>query len=81
MARTAVSKLPAGGGLVSKGLVAFAGTFALGRALEYWFRHGRPLGKAAEAEHYSDALQRGRSTVERIVKNAVALARPAAGSA
>ncbi|MDE0110280.1 MAG: hypothetical protein OXN96_20945 [Bryobacterales bacterium] len=81
LARTAVSKLPAGGGLVSKGLVAFAGTFALGRALEYWFQHGRPLAKASEAEYYADALQRGRSTVERIVKNAVSLSRPAAGSA
>lgn len=81
LARTAVSKMPAGGGLVSKGLIAFAGTFALGRALEYWFEHGSQLAKAAQAEHYADGLRRGRSTVERIVKNAVSLARPAAGSA
>ena len=81
LARTAVSKMPAGGGLVSKGLIAFAGTFALGRALEYWFEHGSPLAKAGQAEHYADGLRRGRSTVERIVKNAVSLARPAAGSA
>ena len=81
LARTAVSKMPAGGGLVSKGLIAFAGTFALGRALEYWFEHGSTLAKAAQSEHYADGLRRGRSTVERIVKNAVSLARPAAGSA
>jgi hypothetical protein len=81
LARTAVSKMPAGGGLVSKGLIAFAGTFALGRALEYWFEHGSQLGTAEQAEYYADGLRRGRSTVERIVKNAVSLARPAAGSA
>ena len=81
LARTAVSKMPAGGGMISKGLIAFAGTYALGRALEYWFEHGSALAKAAHAEHYADGLRRGRDTVERIVKNAVSLARPAAGSA
>ena len=77
LARTAVSKMPAGGGLVSKGIIAFAGTFTLGRALEYWYRNGSPLAKGAEEEFYTDALRHGRSTVERIVKNAVSLARPA----
>ena len=81
LARTAVSKMPGGGGLVSKGIIAFAGTFTSGRALEYWFRHGSPLAKAAEAECYADAIQRGRSTVERIVKHAVSLSRPAPGQA
>ena len=81
LARTAVSKIPAGGGVLSKGLVAFAGTFAMGRALEFWFQQGGSISKAAEAEVYADALQRGRSTVERIVKNAMVRSRRVAGSA
>lgn len=81
LARMAVSKIPAGGGVLSKGLVTFAGTFAMGRALEFWFQRGSSIPKAAEAELYADALRRGRSTVERIVKNAMVRSRRAAGSA
>lgn len=76
LARELVSKIPAGGGLVSKGLIAFAGTYAVGRGLEYWFQEGALLGRAEQRKLYADARRRGRETVERIVRSALSAARP-----
>ena len=67
LAREAVSKIPAGGGLVSKGLISFAGTYAVGRGLEQWFRYGRRLTRSERNEFYEDAYHRGRQAVEGIV--------------
>ncbi len=71
LARGLASKVPGGAGLVSKGLVAFGGTYAVGRALEHWFRSGGVLGRAAEAEFFRDGAERGRATVERLVQGAL----------
>lgn len=68
LARQAASKIPAGGGLVSKGLISFAGTYAVGRALEQWFRLGRRLTHAERNGFYKDAYSRGRFAVEEIVR-------------
>ncbi len=68
LAREAVSKIPAGGGLVSKGLISFAGTYLVGRGLEQWFRYGRRLTRAERNEFYEDAYRRGRHAVEGIVE-------------
>lgn len=68
LARQAVSKIPAGGGLASKGLIAFAGTYAVGRGLEKWFRLGRRLTRAEQDGFYRDAYSRGRFAVEEIVR-------------
>ena len=81
LARQIVSKLPAGAGLVPKGLIAFAGTYVVGRALEHWFREGSPLGRAARLEHFDDAKRRGREAVERIVEHALSASRTAVGRA
>ncbi len=81
IARQIVSKVPAGAGLVPKGLIAFAGTYVVGRALEHWFREGTPLGRAAQKEHFEDARRRGRAAVERIVDSAFSGSRPAEGRA
>ena len=75
LARGLVSKVPAGGGLLAKGLIAFAGTYAVGRGLEHWFREGSLLGRAAQRKHYADAYRRGRDTVEAIVKSAISTSR------
>ena len=77
LARELVSKAPAGGGLVSKGLIAFAGTYAVGRGLEHWFREGNLLGRAEHRQFYVDAYHLGKDTVERIVKSAVLSSRTA----
>ncbi len=81
LARQLASKVPAGGGLISKGLISFAGTYAVGRGLEHWFREGRLLGRAAQREYYVNAYRRGRGTVEEIVKHAIPTFRPTARSA
>lgn len=81
IARQIVSKVPAGAGLVPKGLIAFAGTYVVGRALEHWFREGTPLGRAAQKEHFEAARHRGRAAVERIVESALSHSRPAEGRA
>ncbi len=77
LARELVSKVPAGGGLVSKGLIAFAGTYAVGRGLEHWYREGSLLGRAEQRQFYVDACRRGKDTVERIVKSVVSASRTA----
>ena len=67
LARELVGKIPAGGGLVSKGLVAFAGTYAVGKGLDQFFQMGRHMTREERDEHYHEAYQRGRSVVEQIV--------------
>lgn len=67
LARELVSKVPFGGGLVAKGMVAFAGTYVVGRGLERYLRLGRGLTAAEKSEHFGQAFQRGRAMVEEIV--------------
>ena len=67
LAREMVGKIPAGGGLISKGLVSFAGTYAVGKSLDRYFRVGKQLTRAERREYYDHAFDRGRSTVQEIV--------------
>jgi len=67
LARQLVGKIPAGGGLVSKGLVSFAGTYAVGKSLEKFAQHGSHLTRAERKHHYGEAYERGRGVVEAIV--------------
>ncbi|MBI1358400.1 MAG: hypothetical protein GC160_29035 [Acidobacteria bacterium] len=67
LARELVGKIPAGGGLVSKGLVAFAGTYVVGKSLERFFSVGRDLTRAERTDYYEDAYTRGRDAVTEIV--------------
>lgn len=71
LARELASKVPAGGGLASKGLIAFAGTYAVGRALDHWCREGLPLARAAQRQVYADACRRGKAVVEGLVRRAL----------
>ena len=71
LARQLVSKVPAGGGLVSKGLIAFAGTYTVGRGLEHWFRNGTRLGRSEQRQSYENARRSGREAVEGIVRRAL----------
>jgi hypothetical protein len=68
LARELVSKVPAGGGLVCKGLIAFAGTYAVGKSLERLFRFGRGLTRQERRRHYDEAYGRGRAVVQEIVQ-------------
>lgn len=68
LARELVGKIPAGGGLVSKGLVSFAGTYVVGKSLERYFRIGRRLTRKEKRQFYAEAFEKGRSAVEKIVR-------------
>ncbi len=81
LARQLVSKVPAGGGIVSKGLIAFAGTYVVGRGLEHWFREGSLLDRATQRAFYADALSNAKETVDGIVRNALSASRTAERSA
>jgi hypothetical protein len=68
LARELVSKVPAGGGLVCKGLIAFSGTYAVGKSLERLFRFGSGLTRQERRKHYDQAYERGRAVVQEIVQ-------------
>ncbi len=70
IARELVGKIPAGGGLVSKGLVSFAGTYAVGKGLEQYFRLGRRMTRDEHRRFYREALEMGRETVDHLVSRA-----------
>ncbi len=70
VAREMAGKIPAGGGLVSKGLVAFAGTYVVGKGLEQYFRIGRRMTRAERRRFYSEAMEKGRHAVEQMVLRA-----------
>lgn len=67
LARELVSKIPFGGGLLPKGLVAFAGTYVIGLSLERYQRLGRGLTAEEKREQYARAYERGRAFVEQTV--------------
>lgn len=67
LARQLAGKIPAGGGLISKGLISFAGTYAVGKSLEKYFKLGEHLTREERGAHYEDAFRRGRGAVEEIV--------------
>jgi hypothetical protein len=68
LARELVSKVPAGGGLVCKGMISFAGTYAVGKSLERLFRFGRGLTREERRQYYEEAYERGRAVVQQIVQ-------------
>jgi uncharacterized protein (DUF697 family) len=60
LARELVGKIPIGGGLIPKGAIAYAGTYAVGKSLEY-FHHTRRRYTRDESESiYRQAFERGR---------------------
>lgn len=80
IAREMVSKVPAGGGLVSKGLVSFAGTYVVGVGLDRVLRFGRHLTREEKRQQYAYAFERGRQTVHQIVESLTALGRSTASA-
>lgn len=67
LAREMVSKIPAGGGLVPKGLVALAGTYVVGAGIDRIQRFGHGLTQAEKEELYARTVERGRSVVQEMV--------------
>lgn len=78
LARELAGKIPAGGGFVAKGLIAYSATHAVGRGLEQFHRFGRRLTRAEKRQAYLEAYRRGRQVVEDLVGKLTRRARSAA---
>jgi hypothetical protein len=70
IARELVGKIPLGGGLIAKGAVAYAGTYAVGKGLELLHRGEMGHSPAESRNLYQDAMARGRSIAQSIVSTA-----------
>jgi uncharacterized protein (DUF697 family) len=64
LARELVGHIPLGGGLIPKGTIAYAGTFAVGKGLEYYHVGLRQPTPADRKEIYRQGLEQGRSFTE-----------------
>ena len=64
LARELVDKIPFGGGIIPKGAIAYAGTFAIGKGLEHYHHAGEAYTRAQREEVYQAALERGKAIVE-----------------
>ena len=67
IARELVGKIPLGGGLIPKGAIAYAGTMAMGKGLEYLYHANSALPADARKSLYQQALERGQAVVEGLV--------------
>ena len=59
LARELAGKIPLGGGLIPKGAIAYAGTVAVGKGLEFFYRTRRNPNASERAEIYDRALAQG----------------------
>jgi uncharacterized protein (DUF697 family) len=57
LARELVSHIPLGGGLIPKGAIAYAGTFAVGKSLEYFHSTERRFSTNQHREAYREGLK------------------------
>lgn len=60
IARELIGKIPLGGGLIPKGAIAYAGTFVVGKSLEYLYHGNARYPKEQRREAYREALERGK---------------------
>jgi hypothetical protein len=63
IARELAGKIPLGGGLIPKGAISFAGTYAVGAALKRYHLSGIKLTLAERRATYLAALEKGREVV------------------
>jgi len=68
IARELAGKIPLGGGLIPKGAIAYAATFAIGKGLEYY--HHAHVPHTSEQRHraYEAAFERGKAVAESLAK-------------
>ena len=69
LARGMVGLIPVWG-IVPKVAVAYAGTWAIGRAVLLWATEGQKISPELMKGHYREALGQGRQAAQRIVNNA-----------
>ncbi len=68
LARELAGKIPFGGGLIPKGAIAYAATFAIGKGLAQLHRTNKPFDRAQRREIYQEAYERGKSVAEAIAQ-------------
>ncbi len=67
IARELVGKIPLGGGLIPKGAIAYAGTYAVGATLKRYHLQGIRLSLGERRQTYQAALERGRKLVGNLI--------------
>jgi hypothetical protein len=67
IARELVGKIPLGGGLIPKGAIAYAGTYAVGASLKRYHLQGIKLSLHERRQAYQAALQRGKAVVSNLI--------------
>jgi uncharacterized protein (DUF697 family) len=67
IARELVAHLPAGLGVVPKAAIAFAGTWAIGDGINYYYTTGHRLTKQELKTRFDSAYEKGKSSAEIIV--------------
>lgn len=67
VARELVAKVPYGGGVVPKAAIAFAGTWAIGESIAFYYTTGRKLTKEEVKARFEATMDKGRATAEQIV--------------
>lgn len=69
IARELVGKIPAGGGLLPKAAIAFAGTWVVGASVERFYRLGYSYTRAERSAAYSHAYEQGKDIVQTFLRN------------
>jgi uncharacterized protein (DUF697 family) len=67
IARELVGMIPLGGGIVPKAAIAFAGTWAVGDAVTYYYKTGRKLSREEMKQRFESALGKGKATTEELL--------------
>ena len=68
LARELVGKIPLGGGLIPKGAIAYAGTYAVGKGLEFYYGGNGSLSRGQRRTVFREALDRGREVAAGVAK-------------
>ena len=77
VARELVGLIP-GWGILPKVAIAYAGTYAVGEAVVYWYKTGHKISKEAMRQAYADALGRGKEIAQNLLSRAPRLELPRA---
>ncbi|HYW42415.1 MAG TPA: hypothetical protein VE959_06135 [Bryobacteraceae bacterium] len=64
LARELAGKIPLGGGLIPKGAIAYAGTFAVGKSLEFFYHANRHYTREESDQVYRQGFEKGQGVAE-----------------
>ena len=66
IARELVSKIPMGGGVVPKSAIAFAGTWAVGDGIAYYYATGQRLTRDEIRQRFDAAYEKGKTAADSV---------------